>query len=204
MKVTIEKLAGIDGIREVLSKTKAGASKAHDRAVRRALQGMKTDAVRGVGKTYTVKRKLAKDSITFLRGKGGIFSSGKRINAFFFKHRKNTSPGRRGGKAVFFKMKKYESGIFLNETTIGRSRVSKAFMANLPTRGKGVYRRIIGKQTNGEDRLTHARGESVPEMLNHPEIRDSIQKGAVERFNKEFDHQLNRELQSALKGGASL
>lgn len=204
MKASIEQVAGIDGVREVLTKARACASKAHERAAKRAVQGMKTDGVRGVGKTYTVKRKHATQSIKFLRGGAGIYSSGKRINVLYFQHRKNTSPGRKGGKAVFSKLKRYDSGIFLNEDAIGGSRVSKAFMATLPSRGRGVYRRIVGKKTKGNQRLTHARGESVPEMLGHPDVRRSIESGAQDRYGKEFDRQLNRELDAALKGGVSL
>ena len=213
MKVTIEKLAGIDGISEVLSKTKASSSKAYVRAANRAAQGMKTDALRGVTKKYTAKRSKVAERVFVKRATEGdpsaeIYAKGRRVRSIYFRHRKNTRPGKKGGKPVFLQVKKDGGGLLS-----GSGGKSKAFIANMP-HAKGSARSIVQrvlkpdgrtqKTGTGKDRLKAVFSPAIPQMLNHPEIKEAIQEGAVERFNKEFDHQLNRELQAALKGGANL
>ena len=213
MKVTIEQLAGIDGIREVLSKARAGSSKAYARAANRAAQGMKTDALKGISKNYTAKRGKVAEKIFVKRAtesdpSAEIYAKGRRVRSIYFKHRKNTRPGKRGGKPVFLQVKKGAGGLLS-----GSGGMSKAFIANMP-HAKGSATSIVQrmltsdgktqKTGTGKDSMKAVFSPAIAQMLDHPEIKEAIRTGAVERFNKEFDHQLSRELQAVLKGGADL
>ena len=112
-----------------------------------------------------------------------VSRAGPRLHAKRFSHDVNTSPGIRGGRAVFFRPKRDGGGHFLN-TENGQS---KAFVATMKSGHRSIWRRTSGSRTP----IAHETSLSVPEMLNDPAVHSVIQTEAVKRFHKELDHQVN-------------
>jgi len=196
--------AAIEEVAHLLRHVKDGAKTAIRHALNAAVNGIKTDGAREVSKIYavgkeTVKRRMWINKSTTDNLAAEATRKGPRFFARSFPHDRNTNPGVRGGKAVFLRPRRDGGGWFLDaDATRGKSGVSKAFVATLPSRGRGVFVRI----GNHRDRLTHARGLSVPEMLGDPEIRRKIEAGASERLNKELDRQVKLMLKKSEVSGA--
>jgi len=168
----------------VISHIKNAAPRAIMRAMNKTVAGIKTDSSREVSKVFAVQKSSVKKKMFVKRDDNSItvIRKGPRFFARSFPYDRNTNPGVRGGKAAFLRPYRDGSGWSLDS----ERGLSKAFVARLPKRGFGVYRRI-GKYRN---RLTHARGLSVPEMLNEPNIKQVINQNAMKRFHKELDHQI--------------
>ena len=75
-------------------------------------------------------------------------------------------------------------------------KLSKAFMVRNTsgnvTRGSGLYRRI----GNHRDRLTLARGLSVPDMLSEYDVRSAVEQRATIRLQQELDREIKTLLKS--------
>ena len=186
----------------VLNHIRGAAPRAISHAMNRAIVGVRTDIGRVVPKTYVnVGRETAQKGVWINRAttsnlSASIRRKGPRLQARRFPHDPNTNPGVRGGQAVFLRPRKDGGGWHLK----AERNLSKAFVIRDKNgkmkRGPGIYRRI----KNHRNRLTHARGLSVPEMLADTQVRKVIQDGAVSRFNKNLDSNIANELRKA--GGA--
>lgn len=187
---------GVEDAKQILRHVKDGARTAIQRALNRAATGIKTDGARETSKTFfvdsdTVRSRMVVSKASKTNLSITVSRKGGRFLARNFPRDPNTMPGVKGGKAVFLRPRRDGGGMYLNaDTERGKSGVSKAFMATTPSRGRSILRRI-GKH---RDRLTHARGLSVPEMLGDADVTKVIQAGAATRFNKELDHQVNHLL----------
>lgn len=216
MKMFIETSKNSYNIVKVLEKSKNSMPRAYVRAANRAVVGMKTDGLRSITDEYTAERKKVEKKIGVVKASMGnmsafIYSKGRPLRSYYFKHRKNTNPGKIGGKSAFLQVKKKGSGYqFTGET----SRYSKVFVTTMPNGIPGLFRRTgknvpankvrVGKSRSGYNARTHTlKGREdieqlyspgAVQMLNNPEIRRQIKEGAIKRFYKEFDHQVTREL----------
>jgi len=189
--------SGIDRAKEHLQHIKGGAQTAVKAAINKAAIGIKTDAGRETSKAFAVDSDTVKKRMWVTKATDSSMSAevGRRGPRFFarnFPRTDNPSPGRRGTAAVFLRPRRDGGGWFLNE----ERGLSKAFVATLPGRGRGVYRRIIGKVNSdgGRSSLIHARGLSVPEMLSDAFVRQTIEANATKRLNEELDRQVDRLL----------
>ena len=184
--------SGIDRATEYLRHIKGGVQTAIKNAMNTAVTGIRTDAGRKTSKVFavddaTVKKRMWVTKATDRNLSAEVGRRGPRFFARNFPRDPNTMPGRRGGRAVFLRPRRDGGGWLLNaDTEIGKHGVSKAFVATLPSRGRGVFRRI----GNYRNRLTHARGLSVPEMLGDAEVRGTVEANAAKRFNEELDRQV--------------
>jgi len=183
--------SGIDSTKEHLQHIKGGAQTAVKAAMNKAAIGIRADAGRETSKAFavdsdTVKKRMWVTKATDSNMSAEVGRRGPRFFARNFPRTDNPSPGRRGTAAVFLRPRRDGGGWFLNE----ERGLSKAFVATLPGRGRGVFRRI----GNHRSRLTHARGLSVPEMLSDAFVRQTIEANATKRLNEELDRQVVRLL----------
>ena len=194
--------SGADRAVESLRHIKGGIQTAVKNATNKAIDGIRTDAGKEASRVFAVSSKAVKKRMWVTKANDTNLSAevgrrGPRFYARNFPHTPNTNPGRRGGRAVFLRPRRDGGGWFINaDPTIGKSGVSKAFVATLPSRGRGVFRRI----GNYRNRLTHARGLSVPEMISDNEVRNIVQTNATRRFNQELENQVNQLLQQNTEG----
>lgn len=176
-----------------LKEVENGAPKAVMRAMNRTVTGMRTDAGREVSARYTVKQADVKDkldldkaSITDLSI--AMRSKGRPMRLVKFSHEPNKNPGVKGSPTVFAQVKKSGSGGFTGgfmATMRSTNGITGIFMrtGKLTRRGKNA-----GK---GREGIKQLYGPGSVQMLDNKETREVIQKKAVERFNKELDHQID-------------
>ena len=164
-----------------------GAPRAVAQAMNRAADGMKADAMKEITATYAVKGSQAKvrsliavqkASETHLSA--GIRSRGRPLRSFYYKHKANTSPGRRGGKSAFLQVKKAGGGGRLD----GANGNSKAFMATMPNGMRGIFRR------NAKGKLIQVWSPGVVQMLDNEGVKAVVERNALKRFNANLDQRI--------------
>jgi len=180
---------------DLLREIRGGAGKAFDEAVKSTAQVIRTDAGKYTSQIYDIDSKSVtrRFSINYHANGVSVERKGPRFFARNFRHDRNPSPGVRGTKAVFLRPRRDGGGWELtadSQRGVKKSGVSKAFVATLPGRGRGVYVRV----GNYRNRLAHARGLSVPEMVGNTQVVQQINDGAIARFNKVIDQQVNSML----------
>ena len=194
-----------DGLEEALERLrhiKGGAEEALMRALNAAGSSVRNNAPKEVVKAFDVDKKLIGKRMYVARAKPGNLSvtvgrRGRRWLAKWFAHDPNTMPRKRGGKAVFLRPRRDGTGgrhLDAHHPEGAKHPVSKAFLADLPSdrgsRGSGIYARI-GPYRN---RLTHARGLSVPEMLSEPDVRSAVERGAEYALQVAVDKEIQKLL----------
>lgn len=193
------KIQALDGV-------KNGAPRAIMRAMNRTLTGMGTDASRKASKSYIIKQKDVKANLD-LRDKASMTdlsismrSRGRPIRLMKFRTKPNKNPGRRGSPSAFAQVKRVGAG----------GRISGAFMANFQA-GAGTHQGVfvrtgkfarVRRGANAgkvREKIRQLHGPGVVQMLDNQPMREAIQVGATERFNKELDHQVKHLLREAKK-----
>ncbi len=164
-----------------------GAPKAVMRAMNKTVTGMRTDAGKEVSARYTVKQadvkaKLDLDKASQTDLSIAMRSKGRPMSLVKFSHKSNKNPGVKGSPTAFAKVKKGGSGGFTG-----------GFMATMKrTNGiTGVFARTGKFTRKGAEGIKQLYGPGAVQMLSNKEVRDTIQKKAAERFNKELDHQID-------------
>jgi len=195
----------IEKVQRRLAHIKGGAETAIQRAINVAVVGIRTDGAREVSKEFMVSKQAVREKMVVIKASRANLDAvakrkGPRFFAKNFPRTPNTNPGQRGGKPVFLRPHRSGDGWHLrSDASRGKSGVSKAFVVRdrhgKMKRGPGIYVRI----GNRRNRLAHARGLSVPEMLGNSRIRETIQAGATMRLNKELDRQVNLILSKEAK-----
>ncbi len=153
------------------------------RAVNRTAAGVKTDISRNIRDKYFIKASDIKQSISLKRafvGKNSVAeikSKGKAIPLYFFQvtPKQRTKPRPKIGVAA--RVKKGGS----------KKKIPGSFIAH--SRGRtGVYIR------KGKERIPIKQlyGPSIPQMIGNPQIIEKIEKGAINRLEKNLEHELNR------------
>ncbi len=165
-------------------------------ALNRAVKGVTTDTARFVPDVYNIKPgKLRKASRIFNAGKGGTHTGAFKASAVFrgnkilAKHF-SPKPGRRlkrqpaRGISIFLeKGKKFTlDGTFFGTNKKGKKQIYKRI-------GTPFYRNNRKTQNLAKPRLL-----SVPYMIKMSGASEEIRERAVERFNKNLDHNINRLL----------
>ena len=188
---------GIEEAQRLLQNVKGGAQPAIMQALNVTAAGIKTDGSREASKVFYVNRDTVRSRMQVSKATTNnlriiVSRKGPRFFARRFPHDANTRPGVKGGSPVFLRTRRDGSGVSLD----AEGKLSKAFVATLPNRGRGIYRRIGPHR----DRLTHARGLSVPDMLGAPDVRSVVQEGASKRLRSEIDRQVKLILEKS-EGG---
>lgn len=169
------------------------------RAMNRALAGVRTDAVRAVREVYNVKADPVRKSFTLHKaGQGGsahggmhggrlsasAVSHGRRISLMEFGPRPQTSGRKR--------MPKVGASVMIQKGV--RKTISGAFVGT-STKGK---RRLYIRHKKNRLPIRPLYGPSVPQMIGamgHPDIYSTIRKNAEARYEKNFEHEMNRLLE---------
>ena len=174
---------------------KNGGAKAVMRALNRTVNGMKTDAAKEVSSRYTAKQKDVKDKLqtgkasmsnlsVALRSKGRPMASAK------FRHTANKNPGKKKGKPVSLVAMKGQRLMKLH----GDGKKSTAFMASMKSGHRGIFQRIVNLGDKDREKIREVYSPGVVQMMDNKETREAIQNNAVNRFNKELDHQIKHLL----------
>ena len=188
MSLTLE---GEQSAQNLLRAMGREAEKPLAKALNRGIQGMRTDLVDGAREHYNVKAKTVRSSITTTKARKSSGSQAKRLDA-----RINVSGstlplysfGPRPRKPTPQKPPRVGVSVQVMQGA-GRSKIPGAFIADLPTRGRGVYRRA-GK-AGSQDKLIALHSLSVPQMVDHEDVLKRVQAGAQERFSKNLEHEID-------------
>ncbi|MCL2392619.1 MAG: phage tail protein [Oscillospiraceae bacterium] len=185
--LNIDTDGGIEEAVQALRSVSGGADKAIARAFNKTAGYMKDTAANEVPNVFTVSGKSVKAGMKIRKAKTSSLSaeisrSGPPLYARKFSFDANTSPGIRGGSAVFLR-ERHSGGRHLD--SIGGK--SKAFVV-----GRGL---VMRRPTSARLPIIHAEGISVPEMLSEPNVRSVIQERGAARLTQELD----REIQALLK-----
>ena len=164
------------------------------RAINRAIQGVRTDLVDGAREHYNVKAKTVRGAIDLTRARASTAKQSRRLDArirvsgstlplySFGPRPRRPTPQRPPRVGVSVQVMKGS----------GRSKIPGAFVADLPARGLGIYRRA-GRIGN-TDKLISLHTVSVPQMVDHDRVLERVESGAQERFSKNLEHEVDRAL----------
>jgi len=195
--LNIDTQGSINEALQALRSVKGGAKQAIARAINRTANTVKDAAADEVSRAFvnvgaeSVKKGMRISKATASNASATISRKGPRWQARRFPIIENTRPGVRGGEAAAIVPRRSDGRMTLG----AEGKLSKAFMVRNTsgdvTRGSGLYRRI----GNHRDRLTLARGLSVPDMLSEYDVRSAVEERAAAKLQIE----LEREIQALLK-----
>jgi len=169
------------------------------RAMNRSLQGVRTDASKAVRGVYNVKTKAVRDSFSlYFAGKGGSAHGGMHGGVL---QASAVSRGKRIPMAAFpttprdtRRTRLPKVGARVKTTRTGGFKTIPGAFIGTSRKGKKT---MYVRQGKARDRLRSLVGPSIPQMIGaagHPEIFDDIRKNAVSRYEKNFDHEMDRLL----------
>lgn len=169
-------------IKKVQKRLKGNSSKAQMaiyRALNRTATNLKTNASKKAREIYRVKAKDINQTFSIQKANKSslaalVVSKSKSMGLEKFKI--NAKDPQKRPKAFKAAVKK----------SSGAKEIVRAFVANI--NGIKVFHRV------GQKRLPIQRlyGPPVPQMVNNREVRDFVEKQAVETYNKRLDHEINR------------
>jgi|GEM_PF-2506624 len=202
--LNIDTKGSIDEALQALRNVRGGAKQAIARALNKTAGTIKDTAAKEVSKAFvnigeqSVKDGMRVSKATVSNASVTVTRKGPRFQARRFPIVENPSPGVRGSAAAAIRPRR--SG---GQMTLGaEGKLSKAFMVRNThgdvTRGSGLYRRI----GNHRDRLTLARGLSVPDMLSEYDVRSAVEERAAARLQLELDREI-RTLLNKSEGAQS-
>ncbi|MCG8639149.1 MAG: phage tail protein [Desulfobacterales bacterium] len=184
MIIDIEKQSA-DKVRKFFAAFGKQAESAHVRATNRALMGIRTDGVRLVREEYNVKAGVVRKAFSVHRASPNNLEAkavafGRRIPLKQFSPRPSKPGGRLPPKGVSVEVRKG-----------ARKIVRSSFFARMKSGHTGVFTRV------GKERLPIRERHSlaVPQMLNREDVTKELEAGAVKRFERTLDHEINRALQ---------
>lgn len=183
---------------QALRNVKYGAREAIARALNRTAGEIKVAASEEASAVFTVSEETVKARMSVKRATPSGLSvtvrrKGPRWKASRFPMIDNENPGVKGGKEGGIRPYRSGSRIMLG----AEGKLSKAFMVRGVKkeikRGVGLYRRI----GNHRDRITHARGLSVPDMLSDYQVRSAVEQRAQARLALEVDREIRELLEKS-------
>ena len=209
--------SGIEEAIRVLQSIKDKGPKAIANAMNATATFLRDDAARQVAKVYVADKNVIKRRMQVSKAgpnklQAFVSRTGPAWTARWFPYDPNTMPGRRGGRAATSRPRRDGGGKYLDAMTNrnpsrtgsgNHNKLSKAFVARLPTRGVGVYRRIVGKKNSdvgkegysgGPGALTNAHVLTAQDMLADPDVRSVVQMNAARKYHKELDRQIKQLL----------
>jgi len=152
------------------------------RAINRTVAGVRTRVTKGIRERYNVKQKslhgvmsVHKAALSTLEGKLDIKGSRISLHEFSPSPRFGSPAPKRGVSAVVYRPR-------------GRVVRDGSFWADLPQRGRGIYRR------KGEDRtpIIKLKGPSVPEMVQNNAIMETARIDAERLFYVNYRHEISK------------
>ena len=165
-----ELLAGIPGAPEKAAKT----------AIRKSINGAKTDAKKKVRERYTIKQKYVTRTIqTKMEGLSArLISKGPVNDLSYFITKPKSVPKRRlaVGKYLYSQVVKGQGGT-----------IAHAFLANMQSGHVGVMRRTNGNASLPIEKLA---GPSTPQMIGHPTVVSFLETKVEERLSKNMEHEV--------------
>ncbi|MHB0998210.1 MAG: phage tail protein [Armatimonadota bacterium] len=172
----------VDRALNELAHIKAGAPRAMASALNKTVTGVRTDTVKMLTQTYTVKQKDIKKSITIGRKaslanlQAVVAGNYNAISLINFKVRPKSVTKRRPKKGVTTEVKRGET-----------ASIPHAFIA--PLGGKPQVTTRVGKS-----RLPIKKrfGPAVPGMMNNNKVADTVMKLAGDRLEKNLNHEISR------------
>ncbi|MDR3280944.1 MAG: phage tail protein [Synergistaceae bacterium] len=172
-------------LRNALQRLPGAAEKALVRAVNRAVEGARTDAIRAVCKEYVIKPADVRKTIHIVRAKpdnpeAQVISTGRPIPLIKFRILPKNPPAR--GTSVKNR-KTVIAGVKFNTATAA----PHSFIARMKNGHVGVYSRPPGV---GRNPIEQRYGPSVPQMIGSQTVLEYIETQAHERLDKELGHQV--------------
>lgn len=170
------------------------AEKPLAKALNRGIQGMRTDLVDGAREHYNVKAKTVRGSISVTRARAHTARQSRRLDArinvsgstlplySFGPRPRRPTPQRPPRVGVSVQVMK----------SSGRKKIPGSFIADLPTRGRGLYWRA-GK-AGSKDKLIALHSLSVPQMVDHEDVLERVENGAQDRFTRNLEHEIDYTL----------
>lgn len=150
------------------------------RAINRAAQNARTNAVSKAREEYVIKAKDVRDTIKIrkasTRSLGAVVTSkGSKVPLIKFKMSPNKPRPKRPPKSLKVGVKKG-----------GLKEILSAFVADI--NGNKVFERETKKRLP----IKQLFGPSVPEMLGNENVKTYVEREAVKMFDKRLEHEINR------------
>ncbi|MDR3353688.1 MAG: phage tail protein [Synergistaceae bacterium] len=180
----------LHAVKDTLLHIPGGAEKAIARAINRAVEGARTDAVKAVCELYEIKPVAVRKTIQIQRAtpkklKAIIFSTGSTIGLYNFFVSPKKPPKQKGVKVS--NRKTVIAGVKFGT----RAEFPGGFIARMKSGHKGIWRRTGETTENGLPEIKEFFGLSVPQMLGNDKVLDFIRHRANRRLHKELYHQIN-------------
>ncbi len=179
------------------------AEKAVDHSLKRVRKGIMTDATKNIPKHYGLGpkkiRENTKSSFSILAEQGShtltAMVRGNRISLTKYGAKPNTPTAKRPPEGV--------------SVLVGRSKkaITHSFIAKLRSGHTGVFQRkslvrgkvggsVYGRRGNPNlERIHKLRGPATPQLMKHEQVSRAITEGAADRFEKNFNHEIDRFLE---------
>jgi hypothetical protein len=166
-------------LRDALGRFPEKAKKAMVRAINRAVEGARTDAVKKVCEAYVIKPSDVRKTIVIARAnsrkmEARIISTGRPIPLMKFK----VNPKKPGDRK-----KIVIAGVKMGTA----AQMPHSFIAQMKSGHIGVFSRATGAPRLP---IEQKYGPSVPQMMGNKDVIDFIEKRARERLDKELRHQI--------------
>jgi Prophage minor tail protein Z (GPZ). len=171
-------------VEEQLGSFKNKAPTVIARALNRAAQNARTNAVKKVREEYQIKAGDVRSTIKITQANKNtlgalVKSTGGRIPLIKFKVSPSSPRPKNPPKALRAAVKKS-----------GLKEIVSAFVANV--NGNKVFRRTSKKRLPIEQLF----GPAVPQMLGNVSVREYIESEAAKMFDQRLDHEIQRVLES--------
>jgi len=180
----------IERARQQLERLPGKLAIALARAINRAAEAARAEAIRGVTARYNVKAASVRKTITMRRANSAdprarVVSVGSAIPLIGFVVSPN-KPAKRRLKTP------HKAAVLKGE---GLKPFPGAFVARMKNGHIGVFTRT-GEQNEKtkKEKIKERYGPPIPEMMNNKDVRVSIEARATEMLNKRLDHEVNQIL----------
>lgn len=182
----------LDHAERVLAGSRDGARTAAMRAINRAMQAAKTEAIRKAGEQYTIKQSQVREKIRTSQARkdalvARVTSRGYALRLTDYQ----VKPGKPQPK------KRPEVMVNVLRST-GFRPVKGAFVAKGKASGRlGVFIR----QSKARLPISQLYGPSIPQILGAKRVSDAIEFRAQQMLNQRFEHEINRLLMQRMGAG---
>ncbi|MDR1510899.1 MAG: phage tail protein, partial [Synergistaceae bacterium] len=171
----------------VLRSIPGAAAKAAARAINRAAEGARTDAIKAICEQYAIKPVTVRKTLTIKMATekkltAEIISTGSQIGLYKF----FVSPKKPQNVPVE-KRKTVIAGVKFGT----KEKFPHGFVAWMEGGHEGLWHRTGGKTRSGRREISEFFGPSVPQMLGNKHVLDFINKGIHERLDKELRRQIS-------------
>lgn len=175
----------LERAKELLATIPDGVERAAASALNRAVEHAKTQAMRKVRQTYTIKLARIDARLQIQKAtRSSLFASirnvGRPIALSYFTIRPNHPATKRTKKIVYAQVRRD-----------GGSEIRKAFVARMKSGHDGVFRRTDGNQSLP---ISEFYGPSLPQMLGSPTVSTFVTEAATNMLQVRLEHEVSRLL----------